>query len=141
MTFEQLPSTWPDQPLTDPALAADVVDLMVSIGDRHLGVLAVLLCHPDDRFRSTVIVELPPFPGLSPTEACRTALDPVISSIQAAAPGTGIVLALGCRVSTSLDLEWAAAANALCEAAGVRLLGFYVAASDRVRQPELGALT
>jgi hypothetical protein len=59
MTFTNLAATWTDQPLTDPAVAADVVDLMVSLGDRHRGTFTVLLCDPDDHYRATLTIDLP----------------------------------------------------------------------------------
>lgn len=142
MSFEQLPSTWPDQPLTDPGLAANVVDLMVSFGDRARGTLTVLLCGSDDRFRSTVIVELPS-PGPTPTELCETALGPIIEAVRTA-PGTALVLALGRSGSgspTDADDQWATAARGNCAAAGIRLLGFYVATRDGIYQPPVPALT
>jgi hypothetical protein len=141
MSFEQLPSTWTDQPLTDPALTANVVDLMVSLGDRNLGTLTIILCEPDDTYRATVIIELPRYPRPDPADLCRTALEPIIPSIQSA-PGTSVVLALGRRPSpTDRDEEWASTVTALFEDAGIRLLGFYVATKDGVHQPPVAALT
>jgi hypothetical protein len=142
MSFLDLTPTWTEHPLTDPGVAADVVDLMVSIGDRQRGTFAVVLCDPDDRYRATVLVELPPdFERLSPAfdagELCSTALRPIVTAVQTA-PGTGIVLALGRPGpprSPDLDRDWADAGTAICQAAGLRLLGFYVASPDFVYQP------
>ncbi|TDD47277.1 hypothetical protein E1263_34955, partial [Kribbella antibiotica] len=58
MTFRDLAPTWSDRPLTDPALAADVVDLMVSHGDRSRGTFTAILCGPDARYRATVAIDL-----------------------------------------------------------------------------------
>ncbi|HWD80420.1 MAG TPA: hypothetical protein VG497_16095 [Kribbella sp.] len=144
MSFEQLPTNWPDQPLTDPTFAANVVDLMVSIGDRHLGTLTVVLCHPDNRYRSTLTMKLPRFPAHTPAELCRAVLEPIIPSLQTS-PDAPVILALGRRshdrADDHLDEECAQVATALCEDAGVRLLGFYVATKDGVHQPALAALT
>lgn len=145
MSFDQLPPTWPDHPLTDPTFAANVVDLMVSIGDRHLGTLTVILCHPDNRYRSTVTMKLPRFPAHTPAELCRAVLEPIIPSLQTS-PDAPVILVLGRRpyppgADTHLDGDCAQVATALCEDAGVRLLGFYVATKDGVRQPPIGALT
>ncbi|GAA3102249.1 hypothetical protein JOF29_003373 [Kribbella aluminosa] len=142
MSFEQLSSTWPDHPLTDPALAANVVDLMVSFGDRARGTLTVLLCDSDGRYRSTVIVELPS-PGPTPAQLCETALGPIVEAVRTA-PGTTVVLALGRSGSgspTDTDDQWATAARENCAAAGIRLLGFYIATKDGIYQPPVGALT
>lgn len=57
MTFTDLPSDWPHLSLADPALAADVVDLVVSDRDRGTGGLAFLLCHPDGTLSQPVFVD------------------------------------------------------------------------------------
>ncbi|MFF0267381.1 hypothetical protein [Kribbella sp. NPDC004536] len=141
MSFEQLPTDWPDHPLTDPTFAADVVDLMVSLGDRHQGTLAAILCQPDHRYRATVIIELPSSPGPARADLCRPALEPIVTSLQSV-PGTSVILALGRRPNPiAHDEEWASTAAAVCEAAGVPLLGFYVATKDGVHRSALAALT
>ncbi|MET9271731.1 hypothetical protein [Kribbella sp. NPDC003557] len=203
MTFESLPPTWPDRPLTDPTFTADVVDLMVNLGDRHRGTLTVLICDPTNHYQATVTIELPPeaipseattpdatpsgatpsgatpsggtpsggtrsgaisssairsdaippdaiprgvttppdrwtrVAGTSPAQLCGTAMDPIIPAVRTA-PGTALILALGrpgpARL-TDLDTQWSQAATAICRAAGIRLLGFYVAAKDGVYRP------
>jgi len=140
MSFEDLTPDWTDQPLSDPVVAADVVDLMVSLGDRRRGTFTVLLCDPDDHYRATVIIELPAeFDHLGPgrnTQTCQTVLDTVIPAVHTA-PGTGLILALG-RPGPAhwpdLDNEWTHAATAICATAGIRLLGFYVATREGVHQ-------
>jgi hypothetical protein len=142
MSFHNLTPTWTTQPLTDPARAADVVDLMVSLGERHRGTFTVLLCDPDDRYRGTVTIDLPSqFANLTPTlgtaDACSTALHPVIPAVHTV-PGAALILALGRPGPASwpeLDNEWAEAATHICRAADVRLLGFYIASAARVYQP------
>ena len=144
MSFHHLTPTWTTQPLTDPALAADVVDLMVSLGDRRRGTFAVLLCDPDDRYRGTVLIDLPAeFDYLAPTigtaDVCSSALRPVIPAVHTT-PGAALILALGRPGPASwpdLDNEWAEAATHICRAADVRLLGFYIAAIEGVYQPLL----
>lgn len=159
MSFENLSATWADQPLTDPGLAADAVDLMVSLGDRRRGTLTVLICDPDARYLATVLVGLPESaaadlrrsqPQLqpaadarppSPAELCGTVLDPVIPAVHTA-PGTGLILALGRPGPaglTDVDSQWAHAATTICEAAGIRLLGFYTATKDGVHRHDLSA--
>ncbi|MGZ0153268.1 hypothetical protein ACXJJ3_39825 [Kribbella sp. WER1] len=142
MSFEQLPPTWTDHPLTDPEFAADVVDLMVSFGDRARGTLTVLLCDADGRYRSTVIVELPS-PGPTPAELCENALAPITEAVRTA-PGTAVVLALGRSGSgspTEADDQWMTAVTGNCATAGIRLLGFYIATRDGIYQPPIAALT
>jgi hypothetical protein len=143
MSFENLSATWADQPLTDPSLAADAVDLMVSLGDRRRGTLTVLICDPNDRYRATVVIELPPeclrSSEPTPTQLCETAMQPIIPAVHTA-PGTALIIAFG-RPGPSylpdLDTQWATAAHTICQAAGVRLLGFYVASKDKIYSPEV----
>ncbi|WP_410791517.1 hypothetical protein [Kribbella sp. C-35] len=141
MSFENLSATWADQPLSDPEVAADAVDLMISLGDRRRGTFTVLICDPDARYRATVAIELPSTFALdpSPAQLCETALDPVIPAVHTA-PGTALVFALG-RPGPAhlpdLDAQWAQAATTICQAAGIRLLGFYVATKDGIYQPAL----
>lgn len=142
MSFQNLAPTWPTQPLTDPALAADVVDLMVSLGERQRGTFTVLLCDPDDRYRATITIDLPSeFEHLAPAvgtpDVCASVLSPIVPALHTA-PGTALILALGRPGPPSwpdLDTEWAEAATHLCQAANVRLLGFYIAASTHIYQP------
>ena len=47
MTFEDLPQNWTALPLTDAALAADVVDLLLPIDMRCADTLGVILCDHD----------------------------------------------------------------------------------------------
>jgi hypothetical protein len=49
MGFEQLPADWPQRPLTDAGLTANVLDLVVSFADRRSGGLSILVC--DDQAR------------------------------------------------------------------------------------------
>ncbi|MEU4192145.1 hypothetical protein AB0E69_09615 [Kribbella sp. NPDC026611] len=143
MSFQQLPSSWTDQPLTDSAVAADVVDLMVSLGDRQRGTFTVLLCDPDDHYRAALTIDLPAGFGarLDAGEACSSALEPIIPAVHTA-PGTGLVLALG-RPGPArrpeLDYEWAVASMTICRSTNTRLLGFYIAARDGIYQPSLDA--
>ncbi|TDW83968.1 hypothetical protein EV137_6771 [Kribbella pratensis] len=141
MSFENLSATWADEPLTDPDATADAVDLMVSLGDRRRGTFTILICDPDDHYLATVAIELPATFSLdsSAAQLCETALHPIIPAVHTA-PGTALVLVLGrpgpARM-TGLDAQWARAAGTICAAAGIRLLGFYVATEDGIYQPAL----
>jgi hypothetical protein len=143
MSFLDLPETWTDRPLSDPTTAADVVDLLVNLGDRHRGTLTVVLCDTDDRYRATVCIDLPTefelsAPTLSPVEICARVLQPITLAVRTV-PDTALVLALGRPgpdIWPDLDNEWADAAKCACQAAQLRFLGFYVAAPDHVYQPK-----
>ena len=143
MSFENLPETWSDHPLSDPAVTADVVDLLVSLGDRQRGTLTLVICDHEDRYRAAVAIDLPSefklIPTLRPGELCSTALDAVIPAVRTD-PGSSLLLALG-RPGPDfwpeLDTEWAEAATDICHSGGVRLIGFYVASAHHVYQPQL----
>lgn len=142
MSFENLPPTWTEQPLTDPALATDVVDLLVGLGERQRGTFTVIMCDSEDRYIAAVAIDLPSEfqhlrPSLQPSDLCSTALGAVLPAVRTA-PGTALLLALG-RPGPDfwpdIDAEWAEAATHICQAAEVRLLGFYVASADHIYQP------
>lgn len=57
MSFENLPPDWPLHSLADPALAADVVDLVVRDADRAAGALAFLLCRADGTLAQPLVVD------------------------------------------------------------------------------------
>ncbi|MEV4262954.1 hypothetical protein [Kribbella sp. NPDC049584] len=142
MSFLDLTPTWTDQPLTDPRVAADVVDLMLTLGDRHRGTFAVILCDPDDHYRATITVDLPSeFDRLTPPPdthtLCSTALNPIVTAIQTA-PNTPLILALGRPGPTHspvADRDWATAGRAICQAANLRLLSFHIATPEGIYQP------
>ena len=59
MTFEDLPSDWPQRPVTDATITADLLDLIVTERDRAAGALGVLLCGRDERLLQPLVVEMP----------------------------------------------------------------------------------
>lgn len=171
MSFLDLPQTWTDHPLSDPTRAADVVDLLVSLGDRHRGTFTVILCDEDTRYRAAIAVDLPSEFGQPPAASsrppafgqpaaafgqppaapiplaagamCTSALTPIIPAVRTA-PGTSLLLALGRPGPDTwpdLDTEWAHAATHLCQATAVPLLGFYIATPRHIYQPQLALPT
>lgn len=138
MSFENLPKNWSDCSLSDPTLAADVVDLCLSEGDRRLGLLKVIFCDERDRFHGAVDIELRDRHGQIHLDGCRTALKPVVAAVRAT-PGIGLLLALGRpgpEIWPPIDNEWADAATSVCAEADIRLLAFYVATADHIRRVE-----
>lgn len=138
MTFTDLPRNWIDLPLTDPALAANVVDLYVTEGDRRSGVFSALLCDEKSRFIASIQLDLPDYADDPPTDTCEEVLDPVIPALQLR-PDGALLLALGRPGPTTpvpLDLEWSRAATHLCQLADIRLLAFYVATPGQVFLPQ-----
>ncbi|TDD30126.1 hypothetical protein E1218_02245 [Kribbella turkmenica] len=142
MSFQDLPPTWTDHPLSDPCLATDVVDLLVSLGDRHRGTFTVVLCDQDTRYRAALAVDLPSEfehqgRSLAAGDLCTSALTPIMPAVRTA-PGTTMLLALGRPgppTLPALDTEWATAATRTCQAAQVPLLGFYVATPQHIYEP------
>jgi hypothetical protein len=142
MSFQNLAPTWATQPLSDPALAADVVDLMVSLGERRRGTFTAVLCDHDDRYIATVSIDLPTEfkhqePSLRADNVCGAALNPIIPALRTT-PDAALILALGRpgpAVWPDLDTEWSQAATHICAAAQVRLLAFYIASPTHIYQP------
>jgi hypothetical protein len=123
MTFEDLPDDWSDRPLTDPALVADVLDLVVSARDRQQGAVSFLLCDEDARLLQPVtITDLPATPASDDRRRC-------LRTVVGAMSGCGsllVALARGDGLSISASDEgWRDAAVAECSR-GVRLLGVHV---------------
>ena len=58
MTFAELPQDWPQRPVTDPAITADLLDLVVGDRDRHEGAVGLLLCGPSGRLLQPVVVSV-----------------------------------------------------------------------------------
>lgn len=150
MTFKNLPENWSDQPLSDPSIAVDVVDLFISKADRRRGMFVVLLCDDQDRLLTPIAVD-----GLSGggvdemdgsvdvgPEDCEVMLKPFLLAAQAGTD-SGLLLAMG-RFGPSdlpeVDEPWAEEVARLCREYGVRLIGFYVATTDGVRRAEVGAV-
>jgi hypothetical protein len=151
MTFKNRPENRSDQPLSDPSIAVDAVELFISQADRRRGMFLVLLCDDQDRLLMPVAVNGPSGSGsvdelggivdVGP-EDCEVMLKPFLLAAQAGTD-SGLLLAMG-RFGPSdwpeVDEPWAEEAARLCREAGVRLIGFYVATPDGVRRAEVGAL-
>ena len=58
MSFDDLPDNWPELPLTDQRLLADVLDLVVSEQSRRDGALYVLLCDEQARLVQPIAIDL-----------------------------------------------------------------------------------
>jgi len=141
MSYLDLAPSWTDRPLTDPALATDVIDLLLTHGERSRGTFAAILCDPTARFRAVISIDLrAEFPGHAPdTPAlCAPALHPIVPALRTD-PDAALLLALGRPgppTCPTTDTEWSTAATHLCRAAQVPLLGFYIATPDHIYQPE-----
>lgn len=130
MSFEDLPATWPDLPLTDRLLAADVVDLFVSHADRVEGCAAFLLLDDGLRLAQPCLMgEIPE--GADPWDL-RDNLVHVLGQL----PYAGMVFARGRDGSvllTDADRRWHEVLLDVCRRTGLRLVAAFVATPAAVR--------
>lgn len=125
MSYDDLPADWPQRPLTDPTLTADVVDLVVREADRAQGCLSILLCSREHRLVQPVTIN--DIEGVTPHER-RRPFDIFLSGFGDRLGG--IVVAVGRpRGYTPDDVArgWHEAAIAACREHRVPLLGTYLA--------------
>jgi len=148
MTFEDLPSDWPQRPVTDATITADLLDLIVTERDRAAGALGVLLCARDDRLLQHLVVEMPGY-RLSAAER-RRGFDNICAAFchvgEPTAGGVnadlGILVALarsGAPLVTSGDLRWRDTAEQSCQSYGVTLLGVWLVTPEVIRPLPSGA--
>lgn len=131
MSFDDLPDGWKDQPLTDPRLVADVLDLMVSDADRCAGGLAVLLCDEQGRLMQPGIISDLDYAS---SEAERAQMLGCFVTTMAEWFGS-VVFALARTDGLSItadDESWARAVQIACRDE-VRLLGFHLVTRDGSR--------
>jgi len=131
MAFTDLPDDWPDRPLTEPRLVADVLDLVVSDRDRREGALAVLLCDDEGRLVQPVVMnDLQPI--VTEDDRCEAltvftgALSSCRSFLVAVARRDGLSI-------TDDDHVWARAARRV-GAGEVRLLGVHLVTATGSRE-------
>lgn len=140
MGFQDLPDDWPDQPLTDPQLLADVLDLVVMERDRRAGGLAVLICDGHRRLAVPVMISEPD--DLASDEDRRNGLEAIAMAVRSFDLGDdggtgrpGIHLAIARRDGLSVtgsDRAWQRAAAVVC-ADDIDLLGVHIVTSDGSR--------
>jgi hypothetical protein len=130
MSFEDLPATWPDLPLTDRLLAADVVDLFVSQADRVEGCAAFLLLDDGLRLGQPCLMgEIPD--GADPWDL-RDHLVAVFGDLHVG----GVVFARGRDGSvllTDADRRWRDVLLDVCRRIEVPLVAAFVATPAAVR--------
>ena len=127
MSFEDLPRDWATRPITDTAIFADVIDLVVTSRDRLDGAIYVLLCGPTGRLVQPCAVTNR---ELAPIQDRREVIDPFARVLAGSVDGGGIVLAVartGRADTTDDDREWHQAALDVCREHGIRLLAAAVA--------------
>ena len=131
MTFRDLPRDIKSIPLTDPALATDVIDLILGEEARAGGAIAFMLCDHQDRGLQPVV--LTDVPDDADAEGMQQLLDHLLP-IVAEAEGS-VLIGRGRRrglTPTDADRAWHQLAITACTAHGVRLLGYFLASADGI---------
>jgi hypothetical protein len=141
MSFEDLPPDWARRPVTDPAITADLLDLVVGDCDRSVGALGILLCGRDDRLLQPVVVETPDL-RVGAAERRRGFDNLCAAFCHLDAPDEGqdsqfaLLVALarpGPAVVTPSDLRWRDTAVESCHRYRVGLLGVWLVTPDVIR--------
>lgn len=132
MSFHDLPHDWHSKPLSDPTLAADVVDLVVRESDRVTGCLSILLCDDTHRLLQPITITDLDLAVPHPREY-RRPFDLIVG--QFAERLGGVVVAIGRprgQVPDDQARAWHEAAIAGCREHDVLLLGTYLATQHAV---------
>jgi hypothetical protein len=126
MSYLDLPEDIRSAPLTEGAIRADVIDLLLDIEERRRGALAVMICDDlDHGLQPLVIDEVGIGEHPEPLAEMFDHLLPMVGHDQGAVlVGRGRD---GSAVPTDDDRDWHQVAIDACARTGVRLLGFYVA--------------
>lgn len=132
MSFDDLPDNWPELPLTDQRLLADVLDLVVSEQSRRDGALYVLLCDEHARLMQPMAIDLLEAPD--DPDARRQLMASVIDVTKHLGEKGSYVVAIARRGGLSVtpdDEQWAAAV--VSTQGSWRLLGVHVVTRDGSR--------
>jgi hypothetical protein len=137
MGFQDLPDDWPDRPLTDPQLLADVLDLTVSHHDRVAGAIGVLVCDAEQRLLvPAVIGELDDVaPDADRCEGLTNFVSAIVGGLGSDAGPLGLHLSIARRYGLSItpeDVRWRDAAVTAC-AGRVTLLGVHLVTTEGSR--------
>ena len=132
MSFDDLPDNWPELPLTDQRLLADVLDLVVSEQSRRDGALYVLLCDEQARLVQPIAIDLLEAPtDLAGREELMAS---VVGMTHHLGENGSYVVAIARRGGHSVtpdDEQWAAAVESA--RGSWRLLGVHVVTRDGSR--------
>ena len=132
MSFDDLPDNWADLPLDTPGLAADVADLVVGHRDRVGGCIGLVLTGADLTMGQPAVVN-DVDDSVQPDEF-RPFLDQLCRMV--AETGGALLFVRGRDGSvllTDSDRRWHQLAIDACRAAGVSLVGAFLATPAVVR--------
>lgn len=121
MTYRDLPADWQQRPLTDPVLAADVLDLFTDRRSRQERALILVLCDCRGHALAPVIIDA------LPADPIRARFGARLGSVLQHFDGLRLVAGYarpGPQWPTPADLLWQSAVAAAC--AEVELLSFAV---------------
>ena len=132
MSFTDLPQNPRHLPLTDPRLAGDVIDLLLSREDRANGALGMMLC--DEQHRGLQPIVLNDVPDTGEILDGLTKLLEVVLPLVVERDGSVLIGRGRPQGSRPDDVDRACHQRAieLCAAHGVRLIGFHVATLEGV---------
>jgi len=126
MSFEQLPSDWPERPLTDAGLTADVLDLLISFADRRSGGLSILVCDDQARLLQPTLMTEPA--DSIPLADRPGVIDFWVDVVEHLEPNGGLLISIvrakGLSV-TDDDRAWCDIAARSC-AGRITLLGIHI---------------
>ena len=148
MSFEDLPADWPQRPVTDSEITADLLDLIVGDRDRAVGALGILLCGRDERLLQPVVVEAPDLHASAAER--RQGFDNLCAAFchlsepgaDSGDSGLGMLVALarpGPPLATPGDLRWRDTAVQSCLDHGVALLGVWLVTPEVIQPLPLRA--
>lgn len=135
MGFEDLPAGWSERPVTDPAITADLLDLVVGDRDRRDGAIGILVCGPQGRLFQPVVVSAPPA-DVDAADYRRVfdVMGQAMGRLDEGRPGMLVAVARpGSRHTSAEDLRWRTAAIESCAEFDVDLLGVWLVTPEVIR--------
>lgn len=117
-------------PLTDPELTADVVDLCLKHSDRVQNSALLLLCDDAARLLQPIVIDGIDWHCIAEE---RALLFQVFGDLDI--PGVVVAISASAPIDAGVTLRWRETARTELDKHGARLLGFYTADQDRVREP------
>ena len=127
MTFSDLPAGWAERPVTDPAIFADVADLVATEQSRRSGCLYVLICDDTGRMLRPMAFEGWPYDDARPEQSRHFN---ALCGMLAHAGAKHIVLIIarrGHHAPTGNDYQFRAAVDEVSGRNGIVVLGMAIA--------------
>lgn len=134
MSFNDLPENWTLLPLDTPGLAADVVDLVLTIADRHQNCLLVEMCNADGiGYPSPIkIPHLHWTCSAGEREEIMTSLAQVAAQFPQPAPNVLLALSSPHPLPETVVDAWHSTVQSALSDVNCQLLGFYTSTPQEV---------